>query len=68
MKGIEAMEAFYHRIGMPVNMKELGINPTEEQMLQMVEGALKARGGSLGSAKVLGDLPHGQGLMHPVHY
>ena len=54
MKGIEAMEAFYHRIGMPVNMKELGINPTEEQMVQMAEGALKARGGSLGSAKVLG--------------
>ena len=54
MKGIEAMEAFYHRIGMPVNMKELGINPTEEQMLQMAEGALKARGDSLGSAKVLG--------------
>ena len=53
LAGIEAMEAFYHRIGMPVNMTELGISPTEEQMKQMAEGALKAVGGPLGSAKKL---------------
>ena len=53
MKGIEAMEAFYHRIGMPINMKELGIDPTEAQMQKMAEDAFKAKGGPLGSAKVL---------------
>ena len=52
-KGIEAMEAFYHRIGMPVNMKELGIAPTEEQILQMAESCARAAGGKKGSAKVL---------------
>lgn len=53
MKGIEAMEAFYHRIGMPINMKELGIDPTEAQMQKMAEDAFKAKGSPLGSAKVL---------------
>ncbi len=53
LKGIEAMEEFYHRIGMPVNMKELGINPTEEQILEMAESCANAVGGRKGSAKVL---------------
>ena len=53
LAGIEAMEAFYHRIGMPVNMTELGISPTEEQMQTMAEGAVRAVGGPLGSAKKL---------------
>ena len=52
-KGIEAMEAFYHRIGMPTNMRELGIEPTEEQILAMAESCAKATGGKKGSAKVL---------------
>lgn len=52
-KGIEAMEAFYHRIGMPTNMRELGIEPTEEQILAMAESCAKAAGGKKGSAKVL---------------
>ena len=53
LKGIEAMEAFYHRIGMPVNMTELGIHPTEEQILAMAESCANATGGTKGSAKVL---------------
>ena len=53
LKGIEAMEAFYHRIGMPVNMRELGIQPTEEQILQMAASCARATGGCKGSAKVL---------------
>ncbi len=53
LAGIEAMEAFYHRIGMPVNMTELGISPTEEQMQKMAEDAVRAVGGPLGSAKKL---------------
>ena len=51
--GIKAMEEFYHSIGMPVNLKELGIHPTEEQIREMAEGCLKASGSSTGSAKKL---------------
>ena len=53
LRGIEAMEAFYRRIGMPTSMKELGIEPTEEQILQMAESCAQAAGGKKGSAKVL---------------
>ena len=51
--GIKAMEEFYHGIGMPVNLKELGIHPTEEQIREMAEGCLKASGSATGSAKKL---------------
>ena len=51
--GIKAMEEFYHSIGMPVNLKELGIYPTEEQIREMAEGCLKASGSATGSAKKL---------------
>lgn len=51
--GIKAMEEFYHSIGMPVNLKELGIHPTEEQIRKMAEGCLKASGSATGSAKKL---------------
>lgn len=53
LKGIGAMEAFYHRIGMPVNMRELGIQPTDEQILEMAQSCANAVGGKQGSAKVL---------------
>ena len=53
LKGIEEMEKFYHRIGMPINMKELGISPTEEQILEMAESCSNAVGGRKGSSKVL---------------
>lgn len=53
LKGIEAMEDFYHSIGMPVNMSELGISPTEEQIQEMAKNCAIACGGSQGSAKVL---------------
>ena len=53
LKGIEAMEAFYHSIDMPINMSELGIHPTPEQIEEMAERCVKATGGSQGSAKVL---------------
>lgn len=51
--GIEAMESFYHAIGMPTCMKELGIEPTEEQILEMAHRCALATGGQQGSAKVL---------------
>ena len=53
LKGIETMEKFYHRIGMPVNMRELGIAPTDEQITAMAESCSRAAGGKKGSAKVL---------------
>ena len=52
-KGIAAMEEFYHEIAMPINMKELGIQPTDEQIHQMAVSCADACGGSKGSAKVL---------------
>lgn len=53
LKGIEAMEEFYHAIGMPINFKELGIAPTAEQKAQMADSCAQACGGSKGSAKKL---------------
>ena len=53
LKGIEAMEEFYHSIDMPINMSELGIHPTEAQIEEMAERCVKATGGCQGSAKVL---------------
>lgn len=51
--GIRAMEDFYHSIGMPVNMKELGIAPTEAQIEEMAVSCMKACGDHTGSAKKL---------------
>lgn len=52
-RGIEAMEEFYHSIGMPINMTELGISPTDEQIHEMAISCAEACGGSKGSAKLL---------------
>ena len=51
--GIRAMEDFYHQIGMPANMAELGIEPTDGQIREMAERCMAACGGHTGSAKVL---------------
>lgn len=53
LRGIEAMENFYRSIGMPTNMRELGIAPTEEQMRTMAHMCSLAAGGCKGSAKKL---------------
>ena len=53
LKGIEAMEDFYRAINMPTNLKELGIDPTEEQFETMAKNARIAAGGPKGSAKKL---------------
>ncbi|MDE7312642.1 MAG: iron-containing alcohol dehydrogenase [Eubacterium sp.] len=53
LKGIEAMEAFYRSIQMPVNLDELGIHPTDEQLKTMAHMCSVAAGGSKGSAKKL---------------
>ncbi len=51
--GIKAMEDFYHQIGMPANMAELGITPSDEQIREMADRCMTACGGHTGSAKAL---------------
>lgn len=53
LAGIEAMEAFYHIIGMPVSLSELGIDPTDEQIEEMAQKCDKAARGNLGKVKHL---------------
>lgn len=55
LHGIEAMEDFYRFMKMPTNMRELGIDPTDEQMRTMAHMCALATGGHVGSAKVLGE-------------
>lgn len=52
-KGIRAMEDFYHEIGMPTNLRELGLTPTDDQLRAMAKSCAAACGGSKGSARVL---------------
>ena len=53
LEGIARMEKFYRRIGMPTNLRELGIEPTDEQIQAMARSSAEAAGGRKGSAKVL---------------
>jgi alcohol dehydrogenase YqhD (iron-dependent ADH family) len=53
LKGIEAMEVFYHEIHMPTSLNELGVNPTNEEIQIMAKKCAAAVGGHKGSAKVL---------------
>ena len=53
LKGIEAMEAFYRRIHMPTNLRELGVDPTEEEYAAMAHKCAIGLGGKGGSARVL---------------
>ena len=47
--GIRAMEDFYRSIGMPTNMRELGIAPTEEQIVAMAKSCEIKTGGANGA-------------------
>ncbi len=53
LEGIHKMEEFYHRIAMPINMRELGIEPTDRQIEEMADSCLRATGGGCGSARRL---------------
>lgn len=52
-KGICAMEDFYRAIGMPTNLRELGLTPTDDQLRAMAKSCAAACGGSKGAARVL---------------
>ena len=50
LKGIDAMAAFFQSIGMPTNLKELGVSPSEDDILLLAKNCAKATGGTVGSA------------------
>ena len=53
LKGIEALEDFFHQIGMPTSIHELGYNLTPDQVEELAEKFHIAAGGKKGTAKVL---------------
>ncbi|MCR5420544.1 MAG: iron-containing alcohol dehydrogenase [Lachnospiraceae bacterium] len=55
LAGIEAMEEFYRSIEMPTNLRELGVKPTDEELVLMAKKCAVGVGGEMGSAKVLNE-------------
>ncbi len=54
LKGIEAMERFYHAIGMPINIKELiGRDITDEEIKEMTRKCSRDYTATCGQLKVL---------------
>ena len=54
-KGIVAMEDFFRRIHMPTNLRELGVNATDEDLVTMAHKCAVGVGGSMGSARLLNE-------------
>ena len=53
LKGIEKTEAFFRSINMPTNLRQLGVNPTEEDLAAMAHKCAVGVNGAKGSAKLL---------------
>ena len=53
LAGIKAMEEFYRSINMPTNLRELGVNLTDEQVHELAVLCALHNGGKRGAAKVL---------------
>ncbi len=53
LRGIEAMEAFFKEIGMPISLSGLGLNLSEQDIKMLASSCSKACGGRKGSARVL---------------
>ncbi|MBP5354188.1 MAG: iron-containing alcohol dehydrogenase [Lachnospiraceae bacterium] len=53
LRGIEAVEEFYREIKMPTNLRELGVNATEEDLKLMAHKCAVGVGGEMGSARKL---------------
>ena len=51
--GIEALEAFFRRIGMPTSLSELGLQVSEEDCRKLAASAAAACGGKKGAARVM---------------
>ena len=48
LRGIRAMEDFYRELHMPTSLAELGVAPSEEQIIRMAESCARATGGKNG--------------------
>ena len=46
--GIQAMEQFFRETGMPTNLRELGVNPTDAEIEHMAKSCYEACGGPCG--------------------
>ena len=55
LKGIEAMEDFYREINMPTNLRELGVDATDEELVDMAHKCAVGVGGASGSAMVINE-------------
>ena len=53
LRGILAMEEFYRTIGMPTNLRELGVEPSQDQLAEMAHKCALGVGGAKGSVKLL---------------
>ena len=53
LAGIRAMEDFFHSIGMPTSLRELGAVPTEEQMKEMAQKCVFFGRRTVGGFRVL---------------
>ena len=53
LQGIEKTEEFFRSIGMPTSIRELGVDPSPQQVNELAEKFAIACGGKKGSAKVL---------------
>lgn len=53
LRGIEAMEDFYRSVEMPVSIRELGMDPTDEQLHEMAEKCSHFRKRTIGCVKKL---------------
>ncbi|MCR5215892.1 MAG: iron-containing alcohol dehydrogenase, partial [Lachnospiraceae bacterium] len=55
LAGIEAMEDFYRSIKMPTNLRELGVEATDEDLALMAHKCAVGAGGGKGSARFLAE-------------
>lgn len=53
LRGIEAMEEFYRSIHMPTSLKELGVDPTDEEIIELAEKCSFWDKRTIGCVKVL---------------
>ena len=53
LKGIETMEDFYREIKMPTNLRELGVNATDDDLMLMAHKCAVGVNGGKGSARFL---------------
>ena len=51
LKGIETMENYYRSVNMPVNLRELGISPNEEDIQRLAYGCSRKNTRTIGVVK-----------------